>query len=26
MFILLIVGTYFLARWGAKMYLEEEGN
>jgi len=26
MFVLLIVSTYFLARWGAKMYLEEEGN
>lgn len=26
MFVLLLIGTYFLARWGAKMYLEEEGN
>ena len=26
MFVLLLVCTYFLARWGAKMYLEEEGN
>jgi putative OPT family oligopeptide transporter len=26
MFLLLIVGTYFLARWGARMYLEEEGK